>query len=193
MLAEQLSFIDAGAIICAPLSGYLLDSVGFAPTAFIAIGMAVLQMLLLQVADASESIMVLSFCSYAVYRAFLFPYFFASLSKKIGFKYFGILSGIAFSVSGISQLVISPLATYVEGDCHELDDQIDDTCSEGSWDMIHYFQIMCLVVLLLVPIIDNYVDNKKTKALKKLLSMQSSSYGSVNEVTELLSEKAQIY
>jgi len=90
-LARLLSFIDAGAIVCAPLSGYLLDDVGFIPTAFITVALGIMQMVLLMVANGSEAVMLISFVFYAVFRAFLFPYFFASLSRKIGFKYFGML------------------------------------------------------------------------------------------------------
>lgn len=186
-LAVLLSFIDAAAIVCAPLSGYLLDSVGFIPTAFVTISLGILQMILLLVAGSSVPLMILSFVSYSIFRAFLFPYFFASLSKKIGFKFFGILSGMSFCASGISQLSIAPLATLVEGTCHEFDDITETNCDEGKWNEIHLVQIGTLCLLLLVPIMEYCVDKteleKEKEASTKLLdtSKQSQgSYGSAN-------------
>jgi MFS family permease len=187
-LAVLLSFIDAAAIVCAPLSGYLLDSVGFVPTAFITILLGILQMILLLVAGSQASIMTASFVSYSVYRAFLFPYFFASLSKKIGFRYFGLLSGIAFCSSGITQLSIAPLAAVVEGTCHEFDDITETNCSKGKWNEIYIVQIVSLVVLLLIPILDYCADKKETKQKAKVLVDKSShsSYGSIGKGTELI-------
>jgi hypothetical protein len=42
-------------------------------------------MALLMIAGSNENIMIASFVSYAIFRAFLFPYFFASLSKNWAF------------------------------------------------------------------------------------------------------------
>ena len=190
-LAVLLSFIDAAAIVCAPLSGYLLDSVGFVPTALITIFLGILQMILLLVAGSQVSIMTASFVSYSIFRAFLFPYFFASLSKKIGFRFFGILSGVAFCASGISQLSIAPLAIVIEGTCHEYDDITETNCSEGKWNEIHITQIVSLTVLLLIPILDYCADKKEQKAQVPLEDKSSrSSYGSTDKGTELIGAQA---
>jgi MFS family permease len=175
-----LSFIDAGAIVCAPLSGYLLDSVGFIPTAFITISLGVLEMLLLLVAGDSEAIMIASFVCYAVFRAFLFPYFFASLSRKIGFRFFGMLTGIGFSLSGFSQLAIAPVATLFEGTCHEEDGLDTNSCDHGSWSLAHWAEIATLCLLLMIPIFDWLTESKKKKEKEsKLLDTSTMSYGSV--------------
>jgi len=154
-LARLLSFIDAGAIVCAPVSWYLLDSVGFTPTAVITICLGILQQVCLLIAGNNETIMTASFVLYAVFRAFLFPYYFASLSKKIGFRYFGVLSGLSFSTSGLSQLTIAPVALWIEGTCHDAEDDIaTTTCSEGRWAMIHMVEMGCLLLLFLIPVVD---------------------------------------
>lgn len=180
-LARQLSFIDAGAIVCAPLSGYLLDSVGFIPTAFIAIALGIAQMAFLLIAGTNQILMIASFVSYAVFRAFLFPYFFASLSKKIGFRYFGILSGLSFCISGLSQLSIASLAARMEGTCHEFD-SIDYTdCTEGQWNWIHAVQIATLCLLLLVPCLEHRAEVQKRRAQQEaLVATTHSSYGSID-------------
>jgi MFS family permease len=182
-LVEQLSFIDASAIVCAPLSGYLLDSVGFQPTAVVTIGLGIFQQLLLLVAGRQTVLMIASFVCYAVFRSFLFPYFFASLSKKMGFRYFGILSGLSFFVSGLGQFAIAPLAMLVEGTCHEYYDAngelVTDDCSEGSWTLIHAVQIASLAGLLLIPFLDGIAERNE-QATEALLSTPepSPSYGS---------------
>lgn len=169
--------------MCAPLSGYLLDSVGFVPTAFITISLGILEMFFLLMAGDSEAIMIASFVCYAVFRAFLFPYFFASLSRKIGFRFFGMLTGIGFCLSGFSQLAIAPVATLFEGTCHEYDglttgDAIG--CDQGRWSLAHWAEIVTLCLLLVIPIFDWLAESKKKKEKEsKLLDTSTLSYGSV--------------
>lgn len=187
-LTRWLSFLDAGAIVAAPLSGYLLDSVGFAPTAFITITLGIMQQTCLLVAGTNSAIMIFSFGTYAIYRAFLFPYFFASLSRKMGFRFFGFLSGISFCLSGLTQFGVAPIAYIVEGDCHQYPaDTIkgsDLSCEEGSWRAIHLIQIAVLLLLLFVPIFDTW-SAKKSKGKAVLtqetasLSAHSADYGAI--------------
>ena len=169
--------------MCAPVSGYLLDSVGFIPTAYIAIALGVLEMSLLLVAGDSEAVMIASFVCYAVFRAFLFPYFFASLSRKMGFRFFGMLTGIGFCLSGFSQLLIAPVATLFEGTCHEYDSLTTGDaigCDQGSWSVAHWAEIGILCFLLMIPIYDWLAESKKTKEKEsKLLDTSTLSYGSV--------------
>jgi hypothetical protein len=144
--------------------------------------------LLLLVAGQQTVLMRASFVCYAVFRAFLFPYFFASLSKKMGFRYFGILSGLPFFVSGLCQFAIVPLAMLVEGSCHEYYDAngelVTDDCSEGNWTLIHAVQIASLVGLLLIPFLDSLAERNEqaNEALLTTpeLSLSPSSYGSLD-------------
>lgn len=153
-LAELLSFIDAGAIICAPFSGFMLETVGFTHTAFFTIMVGCVWVIVLLLAGASEFLMVTSFVAYAIFRSFLFPYFFATLSRKMGFRFFGMLSGLAFCTSGLTQFAIAPIALLVEGDCHEYDDITTADCDGGSWRMIHLVQLASTLVLVIVPFFD---------------------------------------
>ena len=127
-------------------------------------------------------------------------YFFASLSRKTDFKYFGMLTGVAFCASGVSQLGIAPLATVVEGTCHEYYDAPDGDCSEGAWTFVHYVQLVFLAFLLLVPLVDVYVDSREadptlldeaseTKALTD--TAQNSSYGSIQPEEAMSTTSAQ--
>jgi hypothetical protein len=179
-----LSFIDAGAIIAAPLSGYLLESVGFPPTAFITIALGISQHFFLLIAGSNKYLMICSFAAYAVYRAFLFPYYFASLSRRMGFRFFGLLSGISFCTSGFTQFLVAPVALRVEGDCHEFEIGSSEAtlCTEGNWFLAHCMQIFVLVLLMLIPVFD--IRGDKLTAAKNASLLASSStngegYGAV--------------
>jgi hypothetical protein len=180
-----LSFLDAGAIIAAPLSGYLLESVGFSPTALITIALGIMQHFFLLIAGSNSTIMILSFASYAIYRAFLFPYFFASLSRRMGFRFFGFLSGISFCASGFTQFAVAPIALMVEGDCHQFDtgSQEADSCTEGNWVIGHCMQIAVLTALMLIPFFDTRAD-KLAKAKSSLLSGETESLSAHSSVPE---------
>lgn len=187
-LTRWLSFLDAGAIVAAPLSGYLLESVGFTPTAVITVSLGIIQQFCLLYAGSNSYVMIFSFATYAVYRAFLFPYFFASLSRKMGFRFFGFLSGIAFCVSGFTQFGVAPVALLVGGECHEYEIGAPESanCEVGSWVAIHWIQIMILGLLLLVPFIDVQAEkqaNKKALSLAETASMSahSADYGAIEE------------
>jgi hypothetical protein len=59
---------------------------------YFVLGMAYL--LVLSSAGSSLSWMIACFMIYVLLRQFLFPVFIASLTANLGFKYFGLLSGI---------------------------------------------------------------------------------------------------
>ena len=143
--------------MCAPFSGFMLETVGFTQTAFFTIFIGTLWIVILIVAGASEVLMVSSFVAYAIFRSFLFPYFFASLSRKMGFRFFGMLSGLAFCASGLTQFAIAPIASFVEGDCHEYevrDPVAAEGCDGGNWKMVHLIQLANTLLLLIIPFLD---------------------------------------
>ena len=186
-LTRWLSFLDAGAIVAAPLSGFMLDSVGFAPTAVVTIALGILQHVCLLMAGSNSHVMIASFTAYAVFRAFLFPYFFASMSRRMGFRYFGFLSGISFCVSGFTQFGVASVALMVEGDCHEISDYLaeqDIGCNEGSWGIAHCVQIAILGLLLFVPLLDVRLEQQRHASFlneesSSFLPSSSSDYGSI--------------
>jgi hypothetical protein len=68
--------------------------------------------------------------AYALFRTFLFTYFFAYLADALGFKYFGVLAGVAFFCAGLAGLLQSPLMRFGAGTCH-LDTPPPPECSTG--------------------------------------------------------------
>lgn len=196
-MANTLSFIDAAAILCAPLSGYLLDSVGFG-AAVVAISLGIAQMVLLLLANMEMldssfdspdfpiimAMMIASFICYAAFRAFLFPYFFANLSKKLGFRFFGVLTGISFCVSGVCRLAIAPLSKLVAGECHYIMDNTfeeyhNEDCDQGNWKLMHVIQLANLALLFLIPYYDTR-SSADVSSEKKTVQHEDSEYGSTS-------------
>jgi hypothetical protein len=116
-----------------------------------------LQMIIVLFGDEYQPMMAVSFCLYTLFRAFLYPVFIASLTSRLGFKYFGLLLGIGFAVSGLFQLLMAPLSNLVAGDCHlkaSPDPSGEDNCFKGLWISLHLFQLSVLLGLMVVPYLD---------------------------------------
>jgi hypothetical protein len=67
-----------------------------------------------------------------------------------GFKYFGLLNGLAFALSGVSQVFMSALVAKVQGTCHTVE-TADAPCSPGQWDALHAVELVLLAALMLAP------------------------------------------
>ena len=102
---------------------------------------------------------VASYVMYSTFRSFLFRFIHAGISSELGFRYFGILVGIAYAISGLLQfLFMEPLVLWLRGTCHDayyaelpaLDPSLAD-CSPQRWETIHWIQAGTLALLLLVP------------------------------------------
>lgn len=102
-----------------------------------------------------------------------------NLRYVAGFKYFGLLSGLAFAFSGAVQLLVAPLVGAVQGDCHlsqlpattPTSSQLPDDspvhiandvlpCFAGHWTMLHVVQFLMLGALWLAPWCD-YIEDRK--------------------------------
>jgi hypothetical protein len=70
-----------------------------------------------------------------------------------GFKYFGLLNGLAFAVSGVSQVFMSALVSTVQGTCHNIvaTPASSTSCSPGQWNSLHVAELLLLAVLMLAP------------------------------------------
>ncbi len=115
------------------------------------------QMLIVLFFDQFQSLMVTSFCFYTLFRSFLYPLFIASLTSRLGFKYFGVLLGIGFAISGLFQLLMAPLHDTIAGDCHlsaSPEPSGEDDCFEGLWISLHLLQLSALLGLMIVPYLD---------------------------------------
>jgi hypothetical protein len=106
----------------------------------------------------------------------------------MGFKYFGILAGVAFCASGIAQLGIGALTSYASGTCHlvphalqhaykvidnagETDQPIGTEtleCSVGRWDEISYYQLISYIFMFIIPTYDTYAEKVHFEEMRKV-------------------------
>jgi MFS family permease len=162
-LAETFtSFMSAG-VMASIFVGYLIDKIGVEVCTAMMFIFGQLQMIILLFFSKSHTMTVVSFFCYTMYRSTLYPVFIASLTSRLGFKYFGVLLGIGFAISGIIQLLMAPLNDAVQGDCHldsqttattKTDTSNDENCSEGLWISLHLLQLSVLLALMIIPYMD---------------------------------------
>lgn len=184
-MIQAFSFVLSFGILGSFVAGRLMDIVGLETCALVTLSLGILHVATLLLLR-NELVMRLGFVIYTLFRAFLFPVFIASLSSKLGFKYFGILRGIGFAASGVIQLGIAPLARAVQGTCH-LNDELVDGCSVGNWKVLHVIQIIIFVLLGIIPIWDHRVLTQRQELIMERVQSQTSlgssssgtSYGSI--------------
>ena len=138
-------------------------------------------MLIIIFCNDNPMAMVVGFFVYALFRQFLFPVYIACLSSRLGFKYFGILNGLGFAVSGLTQLFIAALVRTVKGTCYIA---AAEGCYQGSWRELHIVQLCLLSALLAVPITDAHLaSHSKLPASpdEVRLLVQQDDYASVHQ------------
>lgn len=170
------------------LVGWLIDRVGLEICTALTLLFGQLQMLLIILGSQSKTLMILSFAAYTAFRAFLYPVFIGSLTSRLGFKYFGILLGLGFALSGMAQLLFPVLVLWFQGDCHLLTDRINHegavatTCDHGMWQSSEILQFIVLGLMHVVPLLDYRDRVTRDVKIKQMLMPNSSnpSYGSRN-------------
>lgn len=101
--------------------------------------------------SGNETLTVISFIIYCFYRSFLYPCLFGALASSFGFRFYGALSGITVSISGVVFLLMVPLiSNFAIGSCHA---SSEDECSTGNWNYIHMVQIISFVLLVPMEIV----------------------------------------
>ena len=122
----------------------------------------------------SYALTLASFVVYTIFRNFLYPVFIASLTSRLGFKYFGILLGIGFTLTGLAQPLFVPLSDFLQGDCHLDDGAPAIDCDHGYWASFHVFSFLLLVALLVVPWLD-YRDRVGREARVRMILAEQRS------------------
>jgi MFS family permease len=181
-MARTFTLISSFGILAAFLIGWLMDRVGLVAITILTILMGQLHLIMITFLSNKRVPMILGFVFYTLFRQFLFPLYIASLSARLGFKYFGILNGLGFASSGFTQLFITSLVRAVNGTCHV---QPVEGCSCGSWKELHMIQLFLLLVLMIVPLMDAYLTNREklpisTGSIAKLLPKAQPDYGSTH-------------
>jgi hypothetical protein len=182
-LIQEFSYISFAGVIFSPMAGYLIDSIGSFWANTITCFVGILQMMLLLLSNG-EAQMIESFIMYNLFRSFLYPCFFSGLADTIGFKFYGVISGVVVAISGFMFLLFAPLvARFAIGACDEdSNGESERDCSFGNWNKVHMLQSFSLFILICMGV----VYRKKDK--EQLEGKESSRYGSF-ESAELTAVK----
>jgi len=182
-LARWFTVLMGFGIFGSLLVGWLIDRVGLEICTSMTLVLGQLQTVLVVFGSTSESLMILSFTVYTVFRAFLYPVFISSLTTRLGFKYFGILLGIGFALSGVTQLLFPLLISLLKGNCHvqRNDDAISNDCDHGRWPMSEVLQFLVLGMMHIIPFLDHQDTIARERSIKEILlssPLVKSTYGS---------------
>jgi MFS family permease len=169
-LAETFTLFMSLGVLASVLAGFLIDLFGVEICTVMTLVFGQLEMFILILFGNDRAMMTLSFFCYTMFRSFLYPVFIASLTSRLGFKYFGILLGMGFAISGIGQLLMAPLAGLVQGDCHLTGSDIvtdDGDCFSGLWLSLHYLELFVLLALMAIPFMDHRAKIGRETAIRE--------------------------
>ena len=176
-MTRRFSLIMSFGLLGSFVAGWLMDLIGLMTCTVVTLVLGQVHMLILMFFGNHMPLMTVGFVVYTLFRCFLYPVYIASLSARLGFKYFGILSGIGFAISGLSQLCIAPLVHAVQESCL---DTFQDCRHDGAWTPLHVIQLIFFILLEFIPLWDHCADVQKRKAidLSKIFS-STPMYGAV--------------
>lgn len=107
-LLGKLAFVLPGSVIFIPLVGILLEKCSYTCSSLLCTLSALCFTFMLS--SMSTGWIVAGFVTYALFRTTMYPLLFAYLGHRFGFRHYGALSGIVFSVGGIVGLLQTPIA-----------------------------------------------------------------------------------
>jgi len=209
-LSRNFTLIMSGGFMVSMFVGWLMDRVGLETCTIVTLILGQASLVLRMVAGTetyyNPVMMLMGFVVYTLFRQFLFPVFIASLTAKLGFKYFGILSGIGFALSGVAQVFMAMLVHGLAGDCHLHPPQEQKqqqhtsasstetlpSCSHGSWLQFHLFQLILLCLLTVIPLQDRRGAARQKQRMEsstakrqQTFESQESSFGSFGSDTRM--------
>jgi hypothetical protein len=130
--------------------------------------LGMLQMVVLTYYSDHRRWMIFGFFVYVMFRQFLFPVYLASLTSRLGYKYFGLLNGVGFAVSGVAQAFMASLVQVVEGTCHMSEERsFSEDCELGRWQQLHGIEFILLGLLILAPFFDHREKKRHEKIIEE--------------------------
>lgn len=176
-MVRLFTAVTTAGVLGIPIVGGLMDRYGFVTTAAVTVSMAVIYGLGIIIAQAQGGILplVLAFIAYALFRTFLFTYFFAYLADALGFRFFGVLAGVSFFIAGCAGLLQSPLMQFGAGNCHLTLEPLSG-CDSGRWSTINFYQLACLASLYVIPLMDMWAA-RKADAQRKVVRGKEGGRG----------------
>lgn len=165
--------------------GWLMDRLGLASCISAALVLGLLHMMVLLLLGHSGSGVLISFALYTMFRQLLVPVFLAAITARLGYTYFGVHVGLAYTICGVVQLFVGPLVQVVQGSCHRMgvttaSDKFK--CDEGNWNKLHSAQLGIFILLLLIPFFDHREDQRRQRSILIANQENKLSYGSVDGI-----------
>lgn len=160
--ARLFTLIITLGVVAIPLIGTIMDTFGFPFTSAVTIGAGIVWSLLL--VTPTRLTLIASFIFYAVFRTFLYTFYFAYLADTLGFKYFGVLAGVAFVLGGVISFLQYPLAELASGSCASSTGQSGaDDCEGGNWRMVN----IVMATTVTSTLIFSYADWQRKRESNK--------------------------
>jgi MFS family permease len=161
----------SGGVVASFIVGCLMDRIGLVFCSTLTLLLGMLQMVVLTQYSDDRQWMIFGFFVYVMFRQFLFPVYIASLTARLGYKYFGLLNGLGFAVSGVAQAFMASLVQVVQGTCHMMsrseESSFSKDCEHGQWQQLHGIEFILLGLLLLVPYFDHREKKRQEKMIKE--------------------------
>lgn len=166
--ARTFTLVTLFGVTGIPVAGHLMDVHGFVVTSLVTVTLGVLWSIgtLLQ----QEPALLFAFFAYTFFRTFTFNFYFAFVANKLGVRYFGILAGLSFFVSGLLSFLQQPLLLWGHLPCVE----DPDNCNGGNWTAINWLQLVSLASLFAIPTLLHLDNRRKTQAIS--LGLRTYSY-----------------
>jgi len=171
-LSQQFTWSLSLGMPYAVFVGLLMDHVGLEVCTLVTLLLGQLSTLLMMLASLdfmSElnvyRVMLFGFALYSLFRQFLYPVFLAYITSRLGYKYFGILSGLGFFLSGMVQWFMADLVALVHRGC---------SGSGSQWIPFHIFQIALLGILMVIPIADHREIQQREAQMQAALESLST-------------------
>ncbi len=177
-MVRVFTAVTTAGVLGIPIVGRLMDRYGFVATAAVTVTMAAAFGANVLWSLGGIWQLGLAFVAYALFRTFLFTYFFAYLADALGFRYFGVLAGASFLVAGCAGLLQSPLMEWGAGTCHLLKDPpADADCDPGNWHAINALQLGCLLSLFVIPFLDSRAGRAEAERRRQQQQQQQRQGG----------------
>jgi hypothetical protein len=141
-----------------------MDTYGFPITMLVTVFFGITWAVLL--GTENPNLLNASFVFFSLFRTFLYTFIFSYLADRLGFKFYGVLVGIMFIISGFVSLLQYWLLDFAEGDCSTSGDSV---CTHSQWLLLNRLMLLMFVSLLIFP----YQDYTERRRIASAKSMQS--------------------
>jgi hypothetical protein len=138
------TIITTAGVLSVPFVGASIDSLGFRKTLMITLSLGCFWSVCTMVPD--RLVLVFSFCVYAVFRTFLFNYYFTFVADRLGFRFFGILAGVSFFIAALFGLLQAPLLEYIQSPCVNFGDS-PESCAVARWRLVNLVKLITIASL----------------------------------------------